>query len=148
MEALPDNLHRPVSRELQCFMTSEERTLRNAVGDLAASDAVLRAGAARILFAAGGREWSKVRKEVLACDLSWNALFRCLSDQNARLVENATGAIALIIARYRRDLAAFKPLRALLKHRSKSVRTFAARGLAYLDHPDRWNVLQIGRAHV
>lgn len=123
-------------------MASKESTqLQEAVKSLQSLDSKVRASAAKTLFSAGLREFTKDRKDALGSDEAWNGLLRALSDDDAKVVENAAGAVAQIAGRYRHDLAAFDPLRALLGHKNKQIRTYATRGVGYLDHPERWNVL-------
>src|SRR5450631_3125575 len=122
-------------------MSSEQIQLQGAVRDLSAVEAKTRLSAAKVLFSAGLREYTGLRREALASDDAWDQLIKALGDTDAKVVENAAGALAQVIGRYRRDLSAFEPLRALLSHKNKQIRVYAARGIAYLDHPQRWAVL-------
>jgi HEAT repeat protein len=120
---------------------AEKTQLQKAVEELRSADPKSRAAAAKTLLSAGLREFSGVRKEVLSSDEAWNVLLHALSDSDGKVVENASGALAQVIGRYRRELTAFGPMRALLTHKNKQIRIFAVRGLAHLDHPERWTAL-------
>jgi HEAT repeat protein len=120
---------------------AEKTQLQEAVKELGSADPKSRAAAAKTLLSAGLREFTGVRKEVLGSDEAWTALLHALSDSDGKAVECATGALAQVIGRYRRELTAFEPMRALLTHKNKQIRIFAVRGLAHLDHPERWTAL-------
>src|SRR5882724_12769157 len=98
-------------------MTKEEIQLQAAVKDLTAASPQARLAAAKALFAAGLREFSGVRKDVLSSDEAWGALVQALSDTDVKVVENAAGAVAQVLGRYRQDAVAFGPMRALLAHK-------------------------------
>jgi len=110
----------------------EQIKLLAAVQDLASADTLKRIAATKCLLSAGLREYSFLRKEVLSADETWNRLVQALSDKEEKVVENATGALTQTIGRYRRDPTATDPLRALLTHRNKNIRSYAVRGLGYL----------------
>jgi HEAT repeat protein len=121
--------------------TDAKPELKEPMRRLSSTDAEVRYKAIQAVSRDMFQESSIERQEWASDPRTTAALIAVLDDEDPRIVEEAAGALSVVLGKYFADLRAFDPLVRLLKSGRKQTRVYAVVGLGRLAHPLRWNVL-------